>query len=203
MTMTDLVLGAEEQLAMRQLLAARPCPGTPLPSARVLGRLAVLIPSDRVTALFHDRVRGVTEQASIGHPASARRGDHRLEIEFGNCADDVVSVLCVRHWTTFTDRDRAMARLIAPALARLVHERPAPTPDCLTTQERTVLGLVAAGATTAQIALDLCIAESTVRKHLEHVYRKLGVTGRLAAVARLQQRDLPGLDLKERIARMV
>lgn len=201
--MTDLVLGAAEQVAMRHLLAARPCPGTPLPSAHVLGWLAVLIPSDSVTALFHDHVRGVTQRTSIGHPASARHGDDRLEIEFSNGADDVVRVLCVRHWTAFTDRDRAMARLIAPALARLVRERPAPTPDCLTTQERTVLGLVAAGATNAQIAHDLCIAESTVRKHLEHIYRKLGVSGRLAAVARLQERDLPGLDLKERVARMV
>lgn len=201
--MTDLVLSAEEQLAMRHLLAAHPCPGTPLPSAHVLGWLAVLIPSDRVTALFHDRARGVTERTDIGHPASARRGDDRLEIEFDNGEHDVVRVLCVRHWTTFTDRDRAMARLIAPALARLVHERPAPTLACLTTQERAVLGRVAAGATNARIAHELCIAESTVRKHLEHIYRKLGVSGRLAAVARLQERDLPGLDLKERIARMV
>lgn len=96
-----------------------------------------------------------------------------------------------------------MAALLMPVLARLVHERPAPEAACLTAQERTVLGLVAAGESNAQIARDLCIAESTVRKHLEHVYSKLEVSGRLAAVARLQERDAPGLDLKERIARMV
>ena len=33
-------------------------------------------------------------------------------------------------------------------------------------------------------------------------YRKLGVSGRVAAVARLQGRDLPDLDLRERIARL-
>jgi DNA-binding CsgD family transcriptional regulator len=60
---------------------------------------------------------------------------------------------------------------------------------------------VAAGRSNADIAERLCIAESTVRKHLEHSFRKLGVTGRLAAVAALQGRDEPGLDLRERIAR--
>ena len=39
-------------------------------------------------------------------------------------------------------------------------------------------------------------------KHLENVYRKLGVTSRVAAVARLQERDLPDLDLRERLARL-
>jgi DNA-binding CsgD family transcriptional regulator len=202
MTMTDLVLSTDEQQAMRHLLAAHPCPGTPLPSTRVLGWLAVLIPSDAVSALFHDGSAGAAQETRVGRPVAGPRDD-RLEVEFTNGDDAVVCVRWVRHWSAFTDRDRAMARLIAPALARLVHERPAPTADCLTTQERTVLGLVAAGATNAQIAHDLGIAESTVRKHLEHTYRKLGVSGRLAAVARLQERDLPGLDLKERIARMV
>ena len=66
-----------------------------------------------------------------------------------------------------------------------------------------MLSHIAAGSSNAVIARDLGIAESTVRKHLEHAYRKLGVTGRMAAMARLQERDLPELDLKERLARMV
>ena len=52
---------------------------------------------------------------------------------------------------------------------------------------------VAAGRSNADIADRLFIAESTVRKHLEHSFRKLGVTSRLAAVAALQGRDEPGL----------
>ncbi|WP_224276266.1 helix-turn-helix transcriptional regulator [Nocardioides lacusdianchii] len=200
--MTDLVLNVEEQRALRHLLVAIPCPGTPVPSVHVLEWLAVLVPADTLTAVFRDRARCAPQQTTIGRAAALADHD-RLEIEFANGDDDVVRVTWVRHRTSFSERDRAMVRLIVPALARLVHERPAPTPVCLTTQERTVLGRVAAGATNAQIARDLGIAESTVRKHLEHTYRKLGVSGRLAAVARLQERDLPGLDLKERIARMV
>jgi DNA-binding CsgD family transcriptional regulator len=200
--MTDLVLSVEEQRALRHLLVATPCPGMPVPSVHVLEWLAVLVPADTLTAVFRDRARCAPQQTRIGRAAALTDHD-RLEIEFANGDDDVVRVTWARHRASFSERDRAMVRLIVPALARLVHERPAPTPVCLTTQERTVLGRVAAGATNAQIARDLGIAESTVRKHLEHTYRKLGVSGRLAAVARLQERDLPGLDLKERIARMV
>jgi DNA-binding CsgD family transcriptional regulator len=54
----------------------------------------------------------------------------------------------------------------------------------LTTREREVLGWVARGKTNAEIAELLWLAPSTVRKHLENVYAKLGVSTRTAAVAR-------------------
>ncbi len=96
-----------------------------------------------------------------------------------------------------------MLRMLAPLFARLVRERPTPSlPAALTVQERRVLSHVAAGASNTEIAQALFIAPSTVRKHLEHAYRKLGVTGRVAAVARLQGRDQPDLDLRERLARL-
>jgi DNA-binding CsgD family transcriptional regulator len=54
----------------------------------------------------------------------------------------------------------------------------------LTAREREVLAWVARGKTNAEIARQLWLAPSTVRKHLENVYAKLGVTTRTAAVAR-------------------
>jgi DNA-binding NarL/FixJ family response regulator len=39
------------------------------------------------------------------------------------------------------------------------------------------------GATNHQIARRLCISERTVAKHLENVFRRLGVTNRTAAAA--------------------
>jgi DNA-binding CsgD family transcriptional regulator len=60
---------------------------------------------------------------------------------------------------------------------------------------------VVAGRTNEEIAERLSVSTSTVRKHLEHVYRKLGVTSRQGAVAALQRRDQPGQDLQERLAR--
>jgi DNA-binding CsgD family transcriptional regulator len=54
----------------------------------------------------------------------------------------------------------------------------------LTAREREVLAWVARGKTNAEIARLLWLAPGTVGKHLEHVYAKLGVSTRTAAVAR-------------------
>ncbi len=55
----------------------------------------------------------------------------------------------------------------------------------LTRRQRDVLRCVAAGKTTVETARLLWVTEATVSKHLEHVYRKLGVTNRAAALAKL------------------
>jgi DNA-binding CsgD family transcriptional regulator len=58
------------------------------------------------------------------------------------------------------------------------------TPEALLTpREREVLAWVARGKTNAEIAGVLWLAPGTVRKHLENVYAKLGVSTRTAAVA--------------------
>lgn len=51
----------------------------------------------------------------------------------------------------------------------------------LTRRERQILGLVAAGASNAQIASELSVHSSTVKTHLEHVAGKLGTSDRTAA----------------------
>jgi DNA-binding CsgD family transcriptional regulator len=53
----------------------------------------------------------------------------------------------------------------------------------LTAREREVLDLVAEGKTNAEIAAALWISPGTVRRHLDNVFRKLGVHTRTAAVA--------------------
>jgi DNA-binding CsgD family transcriptional regulator len=53
----------------------------------------------------------------------------------------------------------------------------------LTSREVEILELVAAGRTNVAIARALDMSPRTVAKHLEHVYRKLGVSNRAAAVA--------------------
>ena len=57
----------------------------------------------------------------------------------------------------------------------------------LTTREQQILSWVARGKTNPEIAEILWITPSTVRKHLENVYAKLGVRTRTAAAARFLQ----------------
>jgi DNA-binding CsgD family transcriptional regulator len=54
--------------------------------------------------------------------------------------------------------------------------------DCLTSRECAVLQLLSTGASARQIASSLAITEATTRKHLQHIYAKLGVHDRLTAI---------------------
>lgn len=100
----------------------------------------------------------------------------------------------------FSERDRAVLELLRPhlyhldaqtALRRQLAEalreqesgkRDGGVYDHLTRREREIVELVAEGKTNAEVAARLWVAPSTVKKHLEHIYAKLGV-GRRAAVA--------------------
>jgi len=53
----------------------------------------------------------------------------------------------------------------------------------LTEREREVLARVAVGATNQQIAEELVVAESTVKTHVKHILRKLGVSNRAQAIS--------------------
>jgi DNA-binding CsgD family transcriptional regulator len=55
-------------------------------------------------------------------------------------------------------------------------------PGDLTDREAQILQLAARGATNRSIASAFDVSPRTVAKHLEHIYRKLGVTSRAAAV---------------------
>ena len=86
----------------------------------------------------------------------------------------------------FSEADRALLTLLRPHLHQAyldAERRRQPSAD-LTSRQRQLLDLAAAGYTNAQIARRLSIAEGTVRKHLENIYRRLDVTSRTAAVIR-------------------
>jgi DNA-binding CsgD family transcriptional regulator len=57
--------------------------------------------------------------------------------------------------------------------------RHAEWPAGLTDREVEVLRLASRGLTREQIAKSLIVSESTVRHHLEHIYRKAGVSTRV------------------------
>jgi ATP/maltotriose-dependent transcriptional regulator MalT len=60
----------------------------------------------------------------------------------------------------------------------------------LSDRERTVLELMASGATNPEIAEQLHLSRHTVKEHTSAVYRKLGVRNRTEAVQRAQRLGL-------------
>ena len=73
-------------------------------------------------------------------------------------------------------------------------EQPPPSarehPAELTPREVEVLGLVAEGLTNPQVAQKLFLSPRTVQRHLNSVYRKLGVSSRTAATRLALEHDL-------------
>ena len=59
----------------------------------------------------------------------------------------------------------------------------------LTKREVRVLKLVASGNTNKEIAKKFSVSEKTVKNHLNHIYRKLGVKNRAQAVVEALKRD--------------
>ena len=129
-------------------------------------------------------------------------GADSLAIGFRNGSEHIVQFYFARVGGHFSDADFALFWTLGPVLQRLARERPTPTlPASLTVTERRILTYVAAGLSNPEIAEQITVATSTVRKHLENIYRKLGVGSRTAAIARLRGCDEPAIDLQERIDR--
>ena len=80
--------------------------------------------------------------------------------------------------------------LAPPITRRLEERRHKVSPDSLTPREIDVLREVADGNTNAEIADRLHISEATVKTHLIHIYDKLSVSDRAAAVARAYERGV-------------
>ena len=70
----------------------------------------------------------------------------------------------------------ALAIGTAPNFARLTRS------SVLTEREREILAYAASGRGNKDIADQLCVSADTVKTHLHHIYRKLGVAGRVEAI---------------------
>jgi DNA-binding NarL/FixJ family response regulator len=93
---------------------------------------------------------------------------------------------------------RAAARgeaVLAPLVAnRLIGRMRLPVEEKLSSRELEVLGLVANGSSNSEIASRLHISQATVKSHLIHIFGKLGVSDRTAAVTVALQRGLIRLE---------
>jgi two-component system nitrate/nitrite response regulator NarL len=73
----------------------------------------------------------------------------------------------------------------------LRRRRPEPAaPQLLSAREQEILALLATGASAPEIGRHLFLSTGTVKSHLQHVYEKLGVSDRAAAVAEGMRRGL-------------
>ena len=67
-------------------------------------------------------------------------------------------------------------------------------PPGLSTREIEVLELVAHGTSNKEIAKQLWVSETTVKSHMLHIFDKLGVTDRTAAVTEALKRGIIRLE---------
>jgi len=79
---------------------------------------------------------------------------------------------------------------LAPVIAsRLLSRMRAPQVS-LSAREMEVLELVARGKSNTGVAADLFVSETTVKSHLAHIFSKLNVTSRTAAVSAARDRGI-------------
>lgn len=76
---------------------------------------------------------------------------------------------------------------LSPTVAATLMGRLRAPQPVLTDRESEVLRAVAAGSTNRQVAASLHVSEATVKTHLVHVFDKLGVSSRTAAVAKARE----------------
>ncbi len=85
--------------------------------------------------------------------------------------------------------------VLAPSVtARLMKRARAPAGSTLSDREVEVLGLVARGASNREIARGLHLSEATVKTHLIHVFNKLDVADRTAAVTTALEKGILRLE---------
>lgn len=81
-------------------------------------------------------------------------------------------------------------RTLSPDIAATLMDRMHRPVITLSKRETEILALLATGATNREMAQRLFISESTVKTHLVHIYSKLGVDNRTAAVATARAENL-------------
>lgn len=105
--------------------------------------------------------------------------------------------------TKESDRDEIVAAIIscangngyvpaalASGLAGELRQRTKGNATLLSPRESEIIKMIAAGSSVPDMARKLHLAPTTVRTHVQHIYEKLGVSDRAAAVAEAMRRRL-------------
>lgn len=81
-------------------------------------------------------------------------------------------------------------RTLAPEVAATLAERMSNPEEALSEREIEILQALASGATNRELAAQMFISVATVKTHLIHIFRKLGVDTRTAAVTVAREKKL-------------
>ncbi|MGJ0390095.1 response regulator transcription factor [Microbacterium sp. CGR1] len=79
---------------------------------------------------------------------------------------------------------------LAPVIASRLLDRMRAPRVSLSSREIEVLELVAAGRSNSEVAEQLFVSETTVKSHLAHIFSKLDVTSRTAAVSEARRKGI-------------
>ncbi len=81
--------------------------------------------------------------------------------------------------------------VLSPSVAgRLIGRARRPATDAISPRELEVIKLIAGGANNREAAAKLFVSEATIKTHLLHIFEKLGVRDRAAAVSEAYKRHL-------------
>ncbi|MFB4262942.1 response regulator [Nonomuraea sp. GTA35] len=158
--------------------------------------LAVALRTEPDVVLLDLRMPGMSGVEVIRHLRERQPGVRVLVVTTFDDDADVVPAIeqgATGYLLKDTPRDElrravlAAARgetVLSPTVAGVLTQKARETPRrTLSPREAEVLALIARGATNREIAGRLFITEATVKTHLLHVFAKLGVKDRAAAVA--------------------
>ncbi|MFI9597196.1 response regulator [Nonomuraea sp. NPDC052265] len=165
--------------------------------------LAVALRTGPDVVLLDLRMPGTSGAELIRRLRGQCPGTHVLVLTtFGDDADVVPAIEEGATGYLLKDTPRAELRqavlaaargetVLSPAVAGVLTRRAhAPEQRTLSPRELEVLGLIARGATNREVARRLFVTEATVKTHLLHVFAKLEVKDRAAAVAAAYDRGL-------------
>ena len=168
-------------------------------SAETTGRTGDLIEVLALQALAlwakNEKERAVgtlTRALALAEP----EGYVRAFVDEGEAMVDLLSAtLEIRQRGRLDAANRVPARYLAKLLAALAQEAATPRadqriPEPPSERELEVLAFIAAGNSNAEIAGKLFVSVSTVKTHINRLYRKLGARSRTQAVARARELDL-------------
>jgi DNA-binding CsgD family transcriptional regulator len=166
--------------------------GADLPAAAVaLARAGLLLARGEASAAAEaaqvvGRLRGAPLLAARAHLIEGRA------LAAAGARDAAVEVLLAAE-TALAEAGAGRARDEAARelrrLGRRVQRRTRDGAGPLTAREREIAGLVAAGATSREVAAQLVLSPRTVEAHLRNVYGKLGVRSRVELVRELERRN--------------